>query len=313
MTLPALLLCYSRYKNLRPLIENLRNQGVSKFYISIDGQKKAKSIVREKFEQEIAILQKNSDLQIYVNQYNRNLGTSAAIISGIDWFFTQVNEGLIIEDDLNLSKDFVKFCKDALEYYKGDSSVWLVTGNQLFPDRKFNFANEFSTYPLIWGWATDRNRWNSMKIAMLTEKLAWEYSHSRRCKEYWNVGFYRAKSGRVDSWAILLAAQMHAKNKLCVVPSVNLASNVGIDEHATHTKSVGWPHSLPLSIYPNSITFAPISNASEHKNIDTLLEEKLYKIKYRHSFLPIKTYFENTFNPMPEVYELNNRLRNKNE
>lgn len=313
MTIPALLLCYSRYLNLIPTIVELENQGVKKFYIAIDGQKNSQSNVSNHFDNEIKKLKQRSKSELIILKRPHNLGTSAAIISSLDWFFAKEEEGLIIEDDLIISKSFVEFCVAALAEYQNFERIWLVSGNQLFEREELSYSNEFSTFPLIWGWATTRNKWVEMREAMLSDPGLIKIKHDRRCQEFWRAGSRRALAGVVDSWAILLASQMHSLRKYCVLPTVNLVSNVGVDEHAVHTQLVGWPHNLAVEVIKKPFKFAPMIESSEIATVDFMLESQLYKIRWRHILLPIKTFFQILLNGRNQAQKLSSRLLNAKE
>lgn len=49
---------------------------------------------------------------------DENLGCKRAVSSAIDWFFSHVEEGIILEDDCVPDQSFFPFCQELLERYR---------------------------------------------------------------------------------------------------------------------------------------------------------------------------------------------------
>ena len=72
-------------------------------------------------------------------------------------------EGIILEDDCIPNSTFFKYCDDLLTKYKNENNVWIISGDNGGPilrDQYFlDYDYTFSRVPLIWGWATWKDRW----------------------------------------------------------------------------------------------------------------------------------------------------------
>ena len=82
--------------------------GIKKIYAAIDGPKigqEGSDLIESTLKKVCA----KYDLQLLIWRRKTNLGLAASVISGIDWFFNLEDEGIIVEDDLVFSPDFVKF------------------------------------------------------------------------------------------------------------------------------------------------------------------------------------------------------------
>ncbi len=60
---------------------------------------------------------------------DQNLGCRYAISTAIDWFFEQVEEGIILEDDCLPDPTFFTFCEAMLSKYRVDEEIFMIHGN----------------------------------------------------------------------------------------------------------------------------------------------------------------------------------------
>jgi hypothetical protein len=103
---------------------------------------------------------------------------------------------------------------------------------------------------------------------------------------FWATGGNRALTGKVDTWDTQLAFEFMVQEKLCLLPPVNLISNIGNDEVASHTKNTNFSMNLKIgSLETNSYSINKPDKTSLFK-YNTLLEKKVFKIKWHHLFLP---------------------------
>ena len=55
-------------------------------------------------------------------------------------------------------------------------------------------------------------------------------------REYWEKNFDQSYAGQIDTWDYSWTASTWYKNGVTATPNVNLVSNIGFGEEATHTK-----------------------------------------------------------------------------
>ena len=82
-----------------------------------------------------------------------------AVSSAIDWFFSQVEEGIILEDDCLPDQSFFPFCEKLLCYYRNDTRVMMIGGLNYVSGLEIKESYYFSKYYAIWGWATWKRAW----------------------------------------------------------------------------------------------------------------------------------------------------------
>ncbi len=64
---------------------------------------------------------------------------------GLNWFFENVEQGIILEDDCVPNESFFPFCQELLERYRDDLRVMQISGtNYLFDKKKFKASYYFT-------------------------------------------------------------------------------------------------------------------------------------------------------------------------
>ena len=282
---PVLIVTYARPQGPKRLLEISYQSGVRDFYVAIDGPKNV-TIVNNQFAilNEIKGFEIDKKIKINVWQRDRNLGAAVSVVTAIDWFFKNESAGLIFEDDLIPSLEFFRFAKMGLETYEHNKEIWMISGSRMNRQIQNKITNDWSFYPMIWGWATWRSRWNMMKLAFTSdEKVATSFFSART--NFWKVGALRAKNGVVDAWDIPLAYFQWSNSKFSVIPPVNLVTNVGFDSEATHTSGGNYPLNHPIMELPQSFQFEEFPDISIAHEYDRDLERELFGIKWHHFFL----------------------------
>lgn len=260
---------------------SLVQAGTKDVYLAIDGPKNQDqaSLQREMVlsGEKIAL---KSGMELRIWQRHENRGLAVSVITAIDWFFSEVNEGIILEDDLYFNENFIDFASQALDYFREDEDTWLISGNNFNPKISKFEANSWSTYPLIWGWATWKSKWAVMRTELLSGESLSRMTASRRVKSFWGTAYQRATTGRTDSWAAPLAAVQHANSKFTVVPQFNLVSNIGNDKSASHTSKGSAHMNLLIPNTRISHQFSFLNRKEISEETDVFLEEFIYKISW---------------------------------
>jgi hypothetical protein len=183
------------------------------------------------------------DCEVLKNYSDVNLGVGDRPVTGLRWVFDHVEAAIILEDDCVPHPSFFRYCDELLEKYRDDPRVMHISGDNFrFGPRPSSYF--FSEYCLSWGWATWRRAfqhydpelrlWPALRnTSWLEEKLT-----DPRVVEFWASKFewtYRA-GVKVTGWDWPWLFACWAHRGLSILPSTNLISNIGFDEHATHTK-----------------------------------------------------------------------------
>lgn len=285
--LSALVIAYSRPEGVSYLVRKLISSGVSDIYISVDGPKNDSDIINQiKIKNDVIKYSQNSKTKIHLKQHSKNLGVAGGVISAIDWFFSFEEMGVILEDDLLISEDFLTFILMGLDTYKNDPRVWMISGTQVIPDAMDRVNSVWTNYPMIWGWGSWKEKWIEMRASLLRKKEIRFKNLANPIDLFWAVGGNRALSGKVDTWDTQLACEFKLQKKLCLLPPVNLISNIGTDEVASHTKINHKTMNLEIQPLDTSYIVKVEPERLQILNYNAALESKVFKIKLRHILLP---------------------------
>jgi hypothetical protein len=184
----------------------------------------------------------NCDLRL--DFVNDNLGCKRRVSSGLGWIFQQFEEAIILEDDCVPDASFFPFCQQLLERYRNDERVFSISGNNFQSGQsRCDNGYYFSKYFHCWGWASWRRvyqqiDWNlACWSQFVREGGLLSLADSSDEPNFWERILGKQANGEVDSWAYTWLASCWMNECLNVLPDVNLVSNIGFSESATHTRS----------------------------------------------------------------------------
>lgn len=241
---PLLLLIFNRPDTTQRVFAEIRKARPKKLFISSDGARKNREGEYEKCQAARDVIkQVDWDCQVFTNFRDKNLGCKVAVSSGIEWFFENVEEGIILEDDTLPHPTFFRFCEELLEKYRDDERVSIISGDNFqFGRRRNSYSYYFSRYHHIWGWASWRRFWKSYDVDMklwpeirdggwLNDLLGGE----KASVEFWMRAFEGVYQGKVDTWDYQLTFAAWVQGCLSIISNVNLISNIGYGPDATRT------------------------------------------------------------------------------
>jgi hypothetical protein len=245
---PLLFLIFNRPESTLRVFERIRQARPELLFIAADGPRPDRAGEEElcAAAREVARLV-DWPCRLETRFLERNAGCREAVSSALDWFFQQVEEGIVLEDDCLPEPSFFPFCSELLERYRGDARVGMISGNNFgFPLYREGLSYSFSRHGLIWGWATWKRAWAEYgKGHALTEVEAElvkaNISQDPRFVERWWEEAGPALRGEMDTWDYLWGVTRYRNNFLVVRPAVNLVGNIGFGAGSTHTTGVADP------------------------------------------------------------------------
>lgn len=242
---PILLVVFNRPDTTARVFEAIRKIKPAKLYIAADGPRLNKE-GEAKLCEETRKITENIDWQceVYRKYSDQNLGCKNGVSSAISWFFENVEEGIILEDDCLPDQSFFYFCQELLAKYRNTDKVKMISGNNFQFGKKYGDASYyFSNFPHIWGWATWRRAWREYDIEMKTypdfkknNRIA-EIFKNKKIQKYWLNLFDKLYDNKIDTWDGQWVYSVYYKGGVVILPNVNLISNIGFGKNATHTKA----------------------------------------------------------------------------
>lgn len=242
MKTAVLLLVYNRPNQTKQVLKRLQECGVSRIYISADGPKNSKDKILTGQVREVL---KDFESMVEASLFSdRNLGCKQAVIQGINWFFSQVDEGIMLEDDCLPSKHFFPFASDMLARYREVENIKMIGGNNPLGEWHTSGGHHFSRMGTVWGWATWKNKWQDFEVEL--PKLRSFLADNGFEKQFGPTDLaeqrkaltLKSVSGEIDTWDYQWNAHILMENGLAVIPEKNLVENIGFDTSATNDSSI---------------------------------------------------------------------------
>jgi hypothetical protein len=264
MKTPVALLIFNRPETTKRVFEEIRRAKPPVLLIVADGPRKNHPNEAGQCAAARAIIEQvDWNCEILKNYSEHNLGCKKRVSSGLDWVFNLVEEAIVLEDDCLPHFSFFQFCEELLNKYRDDSRIMNISGDNFQPWRKNRspYSYYFSHYFYCWGWASWRRAWKhydvDMKLWPQIQNSNWlqDVLHKSRSVKYFTKVLQDVYSGHVNTWDYQWMFACWIQSGLSILPNVNLISNIGFGEQATHTQSNSELANLPL----NSMNF-PLSH-----------------------------------------------------
>ena len=241
---PVLFMIFNRPDTTQKVFNAIKKAKPRQLFVAADGPRPDKEGEIEKCQKAREIANSvDWDCEVKTLFRGKNLGCKIAVSSAIDWFFENVEEGIILEDDCLPSQSFFWFCQELLEYYRKDTRIMHISGDNFqFGHKRGEGTYYFSKYNHIWGWATWKRAWKCFDVNMKSFeefKREGQINNIFRIKQqqkYWVKVFQKTYDSEIDSWDYIWTYTCFTNNGLCVLPNVNLVSNIGFSREGLHTK-----------------------------------------------------------------------------
>ena len=258
---PILLIIFNRPDTTSIVFEEIKKIKPQHLFIAADGPRKNKPDEFEKCVQTREIIKRvDWPCEVKTLFQEKNLGCGLGPVTAMNWFFDNIEEGIILEDDCVPDQSFFYFCQELLEYYRDNEKIMHISGNNFQNGKKRGKTSYyFSEFTHNWGWATWRRAWKFNDFYVINPDLQ---------KHIWD-----------KQWQL----SVKKKGGLAVLPNTNLISNIGSGEGATHTTDT----SEYLNIKTDDITFPLIHPQKIKKNIpaDIYTYRHVFNGKIRSLFL----------------------------
>lgn len=213
LDIPILLMIFNRPQISNQSFALIRKMRPKQFFICADGPRKDRPDDVKKCAEAREIAKKvDWPCEVKTLFQEENLGCGLGSVTGINWMFEQVDRGIIMDDDCLPDPSFFYFCQELLEKYKDNPKIMHVSGDNFQRGRKRGSASYyFSEYTHNWGWATWARAWKYNDFEMISPEL------------------------RKNIWDKQWINSVKKQKGLAILPNINLVSNIGSGDDATHT------------------------------------------------------------------------------
>lgn len=261
---PILLMAFNRPDTTKLVFEEIRKIRPKKLFVAVDGPRNEKEEKKVKEVQKI-VSKINWPCKVKKLFRKKNLGCFNACVGAVSWFFENIDEGIILEEDCLPDQSFFYFCKELLEKYRDNDKIMHISGTNFQRGwKKDNYSYYFSNYPYMWGWATWRRAWKkynpdiNLYLKFKNENLFFDIFQNRieriYIKHILESYYFKKSQGWDNPWLLTI----FINNGLSIVPNENLVKNIGFANNTTHSRVTD----SFLSIPTKKITF-PLKHPSD--------------------------------------------------
>ena len=252
---PVLLIAFNRPHTAKKVLEAIGRVRPKELYVAVDGPREGNDDDVRKVKEVKDLVKTVVDWPCKVKTLFRekNGGCEKGAIGAVNWFFDNVEEGIVFDDDCVATPDFFRFATEMLEKYRNDERIMHVAGYNFHRGwKRSDYSYYFSKYPYVWGWASWSRAWKKYDID------AKEYPEIRKgnylkdiypgflerkyIQHLLDTAYYKNNDAGDTQW--LFSVIMN--NGLSIIPNTNLVSNIGFCEDSAHTKPEDSFLSLPV-------------------------------------------------------------------
>ena len=243
---PIILFVYRRLDHAMEVIDALRanpEAADSRLLVFSDGGKDEQSWeeVRQVREYLHSV---DGFAQVEIVEREENWGIERSEIEGIGSVVGKYGKVIVLEDDIVVSKFFLRFVNDALDRYASCKNVCSVTGYSFIPAGEHGSLPEYAFTQLTsaWGWGTWKDRWD--RFAGQLERRDFQALLSRANRRRFDHGYSytgmmasQYRRGHV-TWDILWYWTAFRNGWVTLFPTRTMVNNIGMDGSGEHYTDV---------------------------------------------------------------------------
>jgi hypothetical protein len=214
----------------------------SELFIFSDGAKNENSVENVKQVRKF-VRTINSFKVVKVFESETNKGLANSIISGVTQIIEKYGKVIVVEDDLITSPNFLDFMNQSLERYKKEEKIFSISGFsfKIKRTKSYEYDNYCWGRAESWGWATWKNRWQTVDWEIKDYESFKNSKHAQRAFNKWgkncSLMLRQVKEGLINSWYIRFNYSQFKQNRLTIYPVLSKVYNIGFTEDATHCKT----------------------------------------------------------------------------
>lgn len=246
MNTPILLITFNRPNHVRSVLTEICKQLPQQLFVFQDGPRDG----RDDYDKILEVRRVVEELvdwpcELHTLYQEKNLGCGAGPMTGIDWFFKNVEMGIVMEDDCLPHPDFFSYCEELLSRYKDDDRIRFI--NSTLYDNRWSCIESygFSRYMVTGAWAGWKRTWNDFDLDLYSvdakklRKQVLTLTDNRGEADWW---YFLCKEIQQDKkkksyWDYQMQIKLFMQEAYTIHPKVNLISNIGFDSEGTHTMS----------------------------------------------------------------------------
>ena len=243
---PVLLICFNRADHASQVLVKIVEAKPKDLYVFRDHWRENRPGEQEKCEEVLHMVKAMTDgfgINVHYLLPDHNLGCGPGPMTALNWFFSENEMGIVLEDDAVPHPDFFGYCEELLEKYKDDESVRAIgsmhLGDRTYGDGSYYFSMMNRTFC---AWATWARAWKDFDLYHRNvtrkqfDRVLKDYGCALRMREYWcdRLAEVQKDAYHNSSWDQQFWMSIWLHHGKGIMPNVNLSTNIGFDATATH-------------------------------------------------------------------------------
>lgn len=247
MFAPIIIFAFNRLEVLKNAVSSLlqnKEAADCDLFIFVDGARENKRGEAEKVcavQEYVKTIEGFKCVHYTFSEVNKGLAKS--IIGGVSEILYKYGKAIVVEDDLYLSRSFLRFMNDMLNKYESDERIMQVSGYGCKLTRLGDYPYDayINERAQCWSWATWKNRWDTVDwnvtdYETLSASPKLQKAFNQRGSDLFGM-LKGCMEHKVDSWYIRFHYSMYKQCRYSITPVKSLVRNDGFGEEATHCKS----------------------------------------------------------------------------
>lgn len=267
MSAPIVVFVYNRPWHTRETLKSLKANYLSEeseLFIYADGPKENATDEQLKKIKEVRSLIRENNWcgKVNIIEREKNMGLASSVISGVTDIVNKFGKVIVLEDDLLLSKNFLKYMNEALDKFENEEKVMQISGYMFPVDLNIEDDAFFLPFTTSWGWATWKRVWDSFdkngnKIELLEKNTESKHCFDLNGSYPYSKMLEEQQKGKIDSWAIRFYLDVFLKKGIILYPKKTLVTNIGFDGSGVNCKDGIYQASMEnifeIKKYPQSM------------------------------------------------------------
>ncbi len=241
---PVVLFVYNRPEHTKKTVMSLlKNEQAfqSDLYVFSDGARAKTDEENVRLTREYIKTIKGFN-QVFITERDTNIGLANSVIAGVSEIINRFERAIVVEDDLEVSRNFLRFMNHCLEFYENNKKVFSISGYCAPIEIPDHYKQDVFSFRRInsWGWATWSNRWNEVDWQVgdfdnfiYNKKLVNDYNKGG---EDCAVVLLWQQQNKIDSWAIRFNYACFRQGGINIYPVLSKVKNIGADGSGQHVK-----------------------------------------------------------------------------
>lgn len=175
--------------------------------------------------------------EVVIVERQTNYGIEKSEVDGVTTVVEKHGKVIVLEDDIQVSNQFLKYMNYCLSDYQDDKSVYTVTGYSFLKslpgkDNVFGLTRSFCA----WGWGTWADRWKNLCRSLGKSDVRYVASHKNALdngQEFSYLLLHQYKNHYL-TWDVAWYYSCCKNGGMTIFPYNSLVNNIGMDGSGVH-------------------------------------------------------------------------------